>query len=324
MPRAKRRTAWAVLGIALAFCCAFVSCGAGTVAPVQRDPRAKLYIAATPQQLYPARSSEPVVYESQRPGTEIYGNGLVSIDASEKHNGYLMIAYTGYNSKVKLQITGPSGGTYTYDLHSYYEAFPLTAGSGNYTIGVFENVSGNMYAPALSQSISVSLADANAPFLRPSQYVDYTADSATVALGASLARGCETDLEVVAAAYNWVMDNIIYDDYKAANVKSGYLPDVDYIIDYGYGICFDYAAVMATMLRTQGIPTKLQVGYTGNIYHAWVDVYVEDQGWINGLIQFDGTTWKLMDPTFADNANQAQWIVDYIANTGNYQIRFEY
>ena len=37
-------------------------------------------------------------------------------------------------------------------------------------------------------------------------------------------------------------------------VKSGYLPDVDKVFTENTGICFDYAAVMATMLRTQAIP----------------------------------------------------------------------
>ena len=46
------------------------------------------------------------------------------------------------------------------------------------------------------------------------------------------------------------------------------------------GICFDYAALMTAMLRSQDIPTKLVVGYTGNLYHAWINVYLEGQGWV--------------------------------------------
>jgi hypothetical protein len=55
------------------------------------------------------------------------------------------------------------------------------------------------------------------------------------------------------------------------------------------------------MLRSVGIPTKMEIGYSGDAYHAWVSVYVKDIGWINDLIQFDGSVWTLMDPTFDAN-----------------------
>ena len=59
---------------------------------------------------------------------------------------------------------------------------------------------------------------------------------------------------------------------------------------------------MAAMLRTQNIPTRLEVGYMQEEYHAWISIYLKEQGWINGVIEFDGTNWKLMDPTFASSS----------------------
>ena len=71
----------------------------------------------------------------------------------------------------------------------------------------------------------------------------------------------------------------------------------------GTGICLDYAAVMASMLRSQNIPTRLEVGYAGNAYHAWISTYITDVGWVNGVIEFNGTSWSLMDPSFAANSS---------------------
>ena len=83
--------------------------------------------------------------------------------------------------------------------------------------------------------------------------------------------------------YEYVIKNIVYDDEKAATVKSGYLPNVDDTLKTKKGICFDYAALMTAMLRSSGIPTRLDIGYATNIYHAWISTYLDEQGWVDNL-----------------------------------------
>lgn len=56
---------------------------------------------------------------------------------------------------------------------------------------------------------------------------------------------------------------------------------------------------MTCMLRVQQIPTKLITGYVEEGYHAWVEVYIHDVGWVDPNIYFNSEEWKLMDPTFA-------------------------
>ena len=136
-----------------------------------------------------------------------------------------------------------------------------------------------------------------------------------------LAAGCSSDLEVVTAIYNYVTSNITYDHNKASNVQSGYTSNVDEILTSGTGICLDYASVMASMLRSQHIPTRLEVGYAGTAYHAWISTYIEEQGWVNGIIQFDGKNWELMDPTFASTSSKPE---DFITNTDEYITKFVY
>ena len=54
----------------------------------------------------------------------------VNVTVSNSAEGYIMAEYTGTVEKIKLQIKGPDGVTYTYNLHGQgYEVFPLTAGS---------------------------------------------------------------------------------------------------------------------------------------------------------------------------------------------------
>jgi len=133
-------------------------------------------------------------------------------------------------------------------------------------------------------------------------------DSGVVALAAALAEGAHSELDVVANIYQHIINNIEYDHELALAIVEGrvtaHLPDVDATLETGKGICFDYAALMAAMLRSQKIPTKLTLGYvSGGIYHAWVSVYTQETGWVN-VVRFDGICWTLMDPTFSAGAAQ--------------------
>jgi len=202
-----------------------------------------------------------------------------------------------------------------------YAALPLSGGNGEYLVRVFEQVEGTRYALALPATIDVVMTDEFAPFLRPNQYVDFNRDSEVVRKAAELTGDVHGLMEKIGAIYNFVIDNIVYDKELAETVQSGYLPNVDLVLKRGMGICFDYAAVMAAMLRSQGIPTKLVIGYTGDAYHAWISVYSAETGWIDELIFFDGETWRLMDPTFA-SSGQTPELMEFIGDGANYHARF--
>jgi len=282
----------------------------------------------TSESLSEPESSEPVftsvVLVPETGDTKRTKEGTAWIDYSNCNEGYVIINYHGDNSKVKLQIYTPEDNTYTYTLNSGDEIFPLTEGNGTYTVTVYENIQGKQYAAALSVCFDVTLRDEFLPFLYPNQYVMFTPDCKTVSDGENAVKDAKTELDAVSCVYNYVIDRLEYDYEKAETVQSGYTPDVDEILASGKGICFDYAAVMATMLRTLGIPAKMDVGWAGDIYHAWISVFIEDIGWINGIIEFDGTDWKLMDPTFADNSNQSKAIMNFINDEHNYEIKYRY
>ena len=259
-------------------------------------------------------------------GTTTYKNEKATLDASNVSEGYIMVKYTGSVGKIKIQITKSGSETYTYDLNNSggYEVLPLSEGSGSSLVKVFENIQGNQYSQAFSQSIDAGVTNQFGPFLYPNQYVNFNAASAAVQTGAAVAAGASDQIGVVAAIYNYVIDNVSYDTAKATSVQSGYLPNVDVVLAQKKGICFDYAALMTAMLRSQDIPTKLVVGYTGNLYHAWINVYLEGQGWVDNIIYFDGNSWKLMDPTFASSSGQSQEIMQYIGNGANYKAKYSY
>ena len=316
--RPSKKGKFILLPILLCMSLVFCSCGAENK---QSGGNSATKQSESSQDTKGSRDNTPVVLTGQADGTVTYGSGGVTIDASHISEGYIMVSYTGTNEKVKLQITGPDEVVYTYDLHGDYETFPLTAGSGSYTVGVFEKIEGTSYSTLFTQTIDVKIDDEFGPYLYANQYVNFNGDSKVVEKAEELSKPCNDDIEVIEQVYNYMISNFTYDYDKAESVQSGYLPDVDEVFESQTGICFDYAAVMAAMLRSQRIPTRLEVGYAGDIYHAWISTYIEEQGWVNGIIQFDGKNWELMDPTFASTSSKPE---DFITNTDEYITKFVY
>ena len=245
----------------------------------------------------------------------------VKLDLSHTDQGYFMAAYTGSADKLLIHVEGGDNIPYRYyfDPDGKYNALPLTAGDGSYAVTAYENVGDNRYAVVFTKIVDVTLENEVLPFLYSNQYVNFDENTKTVALAKKLTKG-KTEIEAVQEVYEYVIKNIVYDDEKAATVKSGYLPNVDDTLKTKKGICFDYAALMTAMLRSSGIPTRLDIGYATNIYHAWISTYLDEQGWVDNVIKFDGKNWTMMDPTFA--AGGGEGIQDFITDSSNYNIEY--
>ena len=233
-------------------------------------------------------------------------NAAAVIDIGNVDQGYICIKYLGKNKKVKLQLT-KDNETYTYNIlkRDIYEIFPLSDGSGTYTVSLWENIGEDQYTQACAETVKVTLEDENLPFLYPNEYVNYTADDPIVALSKKVTADSSDDLNKVEKVFNYVTKTIHY---------------IDEVLKTEKGICFDYASVMCAMLRIQDIPSKLVVGYAGDVYHAWISVYIEDQGWIDGVIQFDGKDWTMMDPTTTASSGE----LDDITKDSRYNALYFY
>ncbi len=236
----------------------------------------------------------------------------VRLDASCVDLGYVAVSATS-DTRLKFQVIKDEV-TYNYDLRpdGTPGIFPLQGGNGNYRFRVMENVVDKKYAELYAYSCDVRMLDEYQPFLRPSTYVSFSPDSACVKKAAELAAAAADELGIVSAVYNYVCGSITYDREKAASVKSGYLPVPDETMSTGKGICFDYAALTAAMLRSQGIPTKMIFGYVApqDLYHAWNMFYTPQSGWVTVSFEVRGDNWNRMDLTFSANGADATFIGD--------------
>lgn len=247
-------------------------------------------------------SAKPLLSEvriPQSPGIKTFSNNGVTIDYSNSNLGYITISTNITDQTMKFQVIF-GDITYTYDLFANeLLVVPLQSGTGTYTVRALRNVGGNSYASITSTKIDAAPEDDLSNYLYPNQIVNYTIESLAVKKSFELVKDADTELRRVYIIYNYIIRNIKYDSEKAKKADTTFMiPVVDETLTTQKGICFDYAALMAAMLRVQQIPTKVVTGYVDIGYHSWVEVYIKDVGWINPRLYFEKLKWKLVDPTF--------------------------
>ena len=239
-----------------------------------------------------ASSMDAVWPESS--GVDVQSDGNLVIDDSNMDKGYIMVRAAEPSSHALKVTVSRDQWQLVYDLNSEgeYEVFPLQQGSGPYEVALFENVKGNKYASGGKVVLNAQLSDENAAYLVPNQYVSYELWTSAVQKSDEICAGMAPE-QAVQAVEEFMASEFAYDFVRAKTIAAGEKPDIDYCYDNRMGICQDLAAVTACMLRVQGVPTRLVIGYADKYYHAWNTVLV------NGEEQF-------FDPTNAVGAIDAK------------------
>ncbi len=238
-------------------------------------------------------------------GTSALASTSIDVNSENTDEGYVSIKFnTGSTKKIKLLIKNDDQ-KYYYNLSNSedYVNFPLQLGDGQYSVAIYENTSGNKYRKLVSESFMVEIEDENSVFLNSIQEVSFDeedeaiiyaqklVDEATEAKRTKLGNEFAelTTEEIIDLYYNYVVKNIKYDYDKIHDLKYNYLPDINDTFNVGTGICYDYSSLLASMLRSQGVPAKLVKGYTSwtDVYHAWNEVYLESE-----------ERWVIVDTTY--------------------------
>ena len=323
----KRKKFYSIAAILVMVLIVMSSCSDPSASPVPSNPR---WQDTTPPQtdnteetvVTPPKSDDGKKYVFPEVRIAKYHEELTEgfenarIDISSIKEGYVAASAKSEN-RLKFQVK-KEGITYNYDLPSDGTPgiFPLQSGDGTYTFRIMENVTGSSYAEVYSTTIDVNMNSEFEPFLRNNSYVDYSVDSECVKTAQELTMGASDSVMVVSRIYDFICKNINYDKQKATTVSSGYIPYPDSTLATGMGICFDYAALAAAMLRSLGIPTKMIFGNVepDGLYHAWNMFYTKETGWITVGFEVTGDKWNRIDLTFSANGADSE----FIGNGSNY------
>lgn len=240
----------------------------------------------------------------------------VKLDDSKISKGILRVAYLNPDcdkAKLRLKLDGKK---YYYNLANTgkYENFSMQMGNGEYEVKVYENEHDNKYKCVFKEYVDVEVDEEkeDEKYKESIQNVKYDKDDEVVKLAKKLTKHDDDDEEKVESIYKYIVKNIDYDYGKLSELPYNYVPDNEKTLDDEEGICYDYASLMAAMLRSQDIPVKLIKGYSKVTkgYHAWNEVKIDGR-WIiidttyDSVMRDRGRDYDMQKPkSYYDKVNE--------------------
>lgn len=132
-------------------------------------------------------------------------------------------------------------------------------------------------------------ADISKNYTSSTQYWQ-TEDASLVAKAKAAANGKTKVIDVVRSMHQLTKDTLTYNNEKIKyNIRQG---STKALQNPENAVCLEYSDLMIALLRSQGIPARIPVGYAyaGSLkqskavidsLHSWVEAYVPGIGWIN-------------------------------------------
>lgn len=233
------------------------------------------------------------------------------IDKVALNKGIISVNYDGPKStKVLIRIMS---GSVKYD-YTFAEGdqYPLQLGNGAYSVVIGESIGSNKYKVVAQEQIDLEMEDENAVFLQAIPLINWNIASKAVVQAKQIAGDKETDMDKIKAIYGYITTHFKYDYKKARTVADSYVPDLDVVYEASEGICYDFSSTFAAMARSEGIPTRLVMGYEihdPETYHAWNQVFLKERN-----------EWVTIDTTYDAVHVQAGEAVELEKNSANYKV----
>ncbi|MCL2163159.1 MAG: transglutaminase-like domain-containing protein [Oscillospiraceae bacterium] len=245
----------------------------------------------------------------------LYAAGTVEFDRSNLAKGVIGVKYTSTVEKKTKFLVQLGEKSYQYNIKSAnkFVYFPFQLGNGEYTVGVFENIEGTKYAPVVTEKVNIKLDDSSKVFLNSIQLVEWSDKMNTVSLAKELSKNKTTEKEKIEVLYQYMVQQFKYDFEKVKDLQYDYIPVIDEVLKKKLGICYDYSAVLASMLRSQNIKCKLVMGYTTNVkeFHAWNEIFVDGK-------------WVTVDTTYDSSMFGAKVKYSFEKSKSDYTMSMEY
>lgn len=221
------------------------------------------------------------------PHTVAHAGTENGVGIEDNRNGTVTIKYSN-SSNANIAVTVKKNGTntqYNYFLsdREIVSDIPLTGGNGVYQISVLKNVVDSKYSPLSSEQVSLVLKDSKSAFTTSNEMITWEHTNNAIKKANQLTFKYKSQSSKIKSIYKYLVTNYHYDYDKYGRNTSGdlsyYTPDIDKTYAEKKGICYDMAALTASMMRSVGVQTQMVTGYptskyyNGSQYHAWNKVY---------------------------------------------------
>ncbi len=231
----------------------------------------------------------------------------------DAENGVVVVTYPvekDVRYKVMLQKDDEK---YYYDLTSDAVRLPLQMGEGTYTLAILKNESGKTYSYEYETTFDVKRIKEDQLYLNSIVNVDWHEENESISFLEQLLENNMNDTLKVEMIHEYLAESLSYDSDKYSTIKGAYLPDIDEIFESKLGICYDFSSLLASMLRSEGIQTKLVMGYRADtsVYHAWNEVYLNDE-------------WQIIDLTLDVEYFQKGYMYELFKDASFYDVHAEY
>ena len=263
----------------------------------------------------------------------VLSNNYVKVDTTTSNKGYFILDYIDPVAKdIEIQVEsdvingyGKNGCWYIYKDFGKEKRYliPLTYGNATYTISVISEmdiIGGScLFTKKAEFTIKVDDANEKGAFLISTGEVIFNSDMQFIKKANEIALECKNEFEKVSKIKEWLLDYLYYGSTDYTQILH-YRVDLDRIYERGTGVCFDFAVILAAMLRSQNIPCKVVVGQYRNSteMHAWNEVYVTEKGsYTDDFVYLEGNTWCRLDPTYA-LSHRGEELIEYVLDDNNY------
>ena len=231
-----------------------------------------------------------------------------TLDTSNASKGVLTVKdIIDTGKRVRIRIIKDEE-KYLYDIRGdrETESYPLQMGNGEYQVDILENIIDNRYRVLSSSKINVDIEKELDVYLNPIQPIYWSEDMLAVKYANNILDSDRTPDEKIKAVYNHMIYYYSYDWSKYNNLPSTYVPDIEEVYIEKKGICYDYASLTASLLRSMGYPARLVKGYSELVdgYHAWNEVYMDGE-------------WIVIDTTYDSMANKRY--ISFAKDSSDYQ-----
>jgi len=237
----------------------------------------------------------------------------VTINTDKVTLGLVQVQYTGDLAKPVKVMVDANGDKDVYSIRNNNPGYvPLQKGQGTYTISVLQQIEGTKYKPLKSASVNVGDVDINKMYTSPSLLVNFDGTMKAIQGYAAMTKDKATD-DRISVLYKDIVKNYSYDFDKAKNLPGDYVPVIDDMYASKKGICYDYSVLFASLLRDNGIPTKVIMGYAPEItdYHAWNEIYMDGK-WVTVDTTYDSQYDKAKAAySFAKDASKRKIVKEY-------------